>query len=134
MAKHEGQTEDKSILDQWQAETNMSTDDLLELRDSKRNELYLEQASGNEETDGPIEGGPLEDAIAISRAVNGEREVTDDIREEADEALNFFARTKPQFSQDEGTALIPEKEPKIHKGEISLMRWGFDDDPDDEFP
>jgi hypothetical protein len=130
MAKHE----DNTILDQWQAETNMSTDDLLELRDSKRNDLYLEQADGNESNDGPIEGGPLDDAIAISRAVNGEREVTDDIREEADEALNFFARTKPQFEQGEGEALIPDEEPTISKGEISLMRWAFDPDPDDEFP
>jgi hypothetical protein len=130
MAKHE----DDSILDQWQSETNMSTEELIDVRESERNELYLEQAEGNEESDGPIEGGPLSDAIAISRAVDGEREVTDDIREEADEALNFFARTKPQFDQDEGTPLLPNDKPKIHKGEISLMRWGFDPDPDDQFP
>jgi hypothetical protein len=130
MAKHE----DDSILDQWQQETNMSTSDLLEVRESKRNELYLEEASGNESTDGPIEGGPLSDSIAISRAVSGEREVTDDIREEAREAVNFHARTKPQFDQSEGEALIPDEDPKIHKDEMSLLRWAFDPDPDDEFP
>jgi hypothetical protein len=125
---------DKSIRERWQDETNMSTDQLMDLQESRRNELYLERASGNESGDKPLPGGPLEDAIAISKAVDGDRAFDEDVKAEAEEALNFFARTKPQFDQSEGEPLLEDEDPRIHKGEISLMRWGFDPDPDDEFP
>jgi hypothetical protein len=47
--------------------------------------------------------------------------------------MNFFSRTLAQFEQSEGEALIADEPPKIHKDELSLMRWGVDPAPGDKF-
>jgi hypothetical protein len=96
------------------------------------NEVYLEKAEGNQTENPPIAGGPLEDAIHLASTPRDEWGA--DERAEAEEALNFGARTFAQFDQDEGEPLLPDEEPRIHKDEISLQRWGFDPKPGDDFP
>jgi len=119
--------------DLWEQETNLEAPQLRAVRDDTRNEEYLETASdGREESDGPIPGGPLDDAIHLAETPRDEWGA--DERAEADEALNFLSRTLPQFGEDEGDPLRPDSEPRIHKGEMSLLRWGVDPNPDDGFP
>jgi len=117
--------------DRWESVTNLQADELRELQDSKRNEVYLDRAEGNEETDPPVPGGPLEDAIAMATTPRSQWDA--DLRKEADEGINFFSRTLPQFEQSEGEPLIEDESPKIHKDELSIMRWGVDPKPEDDF-
>jgi len=120
--------------DAWEEMTNLDREELKQLRKSKRNKIYLDKAEGNQEKDEnpPIPGGPLEDAITLAETPRDQW--GPDERAEAEEARNFLARTFPQFEQNEGEPLIEDKEPKVHKDEISLMRWGFDPNPKDRFP
>jgi len=54
--------------DAWEEMTNLDAPALRELKDSKRNKVYLDKAEGNQGSDDPpIEGGPLEDAIRIHK-------------------------------------------------------------------
>jgi len=119
--------------DRWEDVTNLQADDLQRLEDSERNEVYLERAEGNQGADDPpIPGGPLADAQHLAetpRSEWGEAE-----RAEADEAMNFLRRTLATFEQDEGEPLLPEDEPRIHKDEASLARWGVDVAPNDGWP
>jgi len=101
------------------------------LKKSKRNKEYLDKAEGNQEENPPLEGGPLDDAINLAQTPRGEW--TRKHREEAEEARNFLARSFPQFGQDEGEPLV-DSEPRVHKGEMQLLRWGFDPAPGDGFP
>lgn len=118
--------------DRWESVTNLDAPDLRAVKDSERNERYLDRASGNQgDDDPPIEGGPLEDAIHLAETPRDEWGA--DERAEADEALNFLSRWEADFSQEEGEALLPE-EPRVHKDELSGIRWGFDPAPGDEFP
>jgi len=119
------------VHDAWEDVTNLDAPALRSVRESRRNDEYLEQAEGNESSDGPIQGGPLDDAIHLAETPADEWGA--DEKAEAQEAFNFGARTFPQFEQDEGEALVDES-PKIHKGEMALIRWGYDPDPNDSFP
>lgn len=119
--------------DRWESVTNLDAPELRDLKESQRNEIYLERASdGRETSDPPIEGGPLSDALHL--ATTPPEDWTPDERAEADEAINYGARTFPQFEQSEGEPLIEDEEPRIHDGEIALQRWAFDPDPTDDFP
>jgi len=119
--------------DRWEEVTNLQEDDLRALKQSERNDVYLDRAEGNQRADNPpIPGGPLEDAIHLASTPRDEWGV--DERTEADEALNFLRRSVPQFDDSDGKALLPDTPPRVHKGEISLMRWGVDPKPDDGFP
>jgi len=117
--------------DRWESVTNLQADELRELQDSKRNEVYLDRAEGNEETDPPVPGGPLEDAITMATTPRSQWDA--DLRKEADEAINYGSRTFPQFEREDGKALLPDQEPRVTKGEIALERWGFEPHEDD-FP
>jgi hypothetical protein len=117
--------------DRWERVTNLDTPELERLEDSKRNEVYLERASGNQDQDNPpLPGGPLEDAQTLAETPRDEW--TSEHRAEAEEAINFLSRTLPQFEQSEGEALIDDG-PKIHKDELSIARWGVDVAPEDDF-
>lgn len=119
--------------DRWEDVTNLQADDLRDLQESERNDIYLEDAENNQgEDDPPIPGGPLDDAIHLAETPRDEW--GGDERAEADEAINFLARWKADFNQDAGDALLPDEEPRIHKDEIAAQRWGFDPDSEDEFP
>lgn len=119
--------------DAWTEMTNLDVGELRAIEDSERNDVYLDRASGTQGADNPpIPGGPLDDAIHLAETPRDEWGA--DERAEADEARNFLARTTAQFDQSEGEALLPDEEPRIHKDEMSLLRWGFDPAPDDEFP
>lgn len=121
--------------DRWEGMTNMQADDLRRLEESERYGLYLEDSgpdSGVERDDPPIPGGPLDDAIHLATTPRDEWGA--DEKEEAIEAENFLKRTVPQFDQDEGEALLPDEPPRIHRGEIALMRWASDPDKDDGWP
>jgi len=119
--------------DRWEDVTNLQADDLQRLEESERNDLYLEQAEGNQDDDNPpIPGGPLDDAIHLAETPRSEWGA--DERAEAEEAVNFANRTLPQFGDDEGEPLLPDEEPRIHMGELALQRWGFEPKADDDFP
>jgi len=95
--------------------------------------VYLDEAEGNQgDDDPPIPGGPLDDAIHLAETPRGEWGA--DERAEADEAINFTKRTLPQFDDEEGESLLPDEQPRVHKGEVALQRWAIDPVPDDEFP
>jgi len=118
--------------DRWEDVTNLDTPELEELEDSRRNELYLDAAAGNQGDDNPpIPGGPLDDAQHLASTPRDEW--GPDERAEAEEAINFLSRTMPQFEQSEGEPLIEDEPPKIHKDELSIMRWGVDPNPEDDF-
>jgi len=119
--------------DAWEEMTNLDLPELRDVRDSERNERYLDRAEGNQDSDNPpIPGGPLADAITLAETPRDEWAA--DERAEAEEARNFLARTFPQYEPDQGTALIEDESPRVHKNEMSLLRWGFDPEPSDEFP
>jgi len=118
--------------DAWEQMTNLDAPELKELKKSKRNKEYLDKAEGNQEENSPLEGGPLDDAITLAQTPRGEW--TRKHREEAEEARNFLARSFPQFGQDEGEPLVEDSKPRVHKGEMQLLRWGFDPAPGDGFP
>jgi hypothetical protein len=119
--------------DRWEDVTNLQADELRAVQDSQRNDIYLDRAEGNQGSDNPpIPGGPLDDAIHL--ASTPREGWGPDERAEADEAVNFLSRTLPQFDDDEGEALRPDVSPRVHKDEMSLIRWGVDPKPDDGFP
>jgi len=119
--------------DAWEEMTNLDLPELRDVRDSERNERYLDRAEGNQDSDNPpIAGGPLADAITLAETPRDEW--GPDERAEAEEARNFLARTFPQYEEDQGSPLIEDESPRVHKNEMSLLRWGFDPDPGDEFP
>jgi len=119
--------------DAWSEMTNLDADELRAVRESERNEVYLQRAEGNQgDDDPPIPGGPLDDAIHLAETPREEWGA--DERAEAAEAENFLNRTLAQFDQNEGEALLPDEEPRIHKDEMSIIRWGFDPEPEDQFP
>lgn len=119
--------------DRWEDVTNLQADDLRRLKRSERNDIYLDRAEGNQgDDDPPIPGGPLDDAIHLAETPRDEW--GPDERAEAEEGINFLSRTLPQFDDDEGEPLRPDVEPRVHKDEISLQRWGLDPVPDDDFP
>jgi|APHM01.1.fsa_nt_gi hypothetical protein len=117
--------------DRWTSVVNLDEEELREVQDSERNAIYLERAEGNQEEDPPIPGGPLDDAIHL--ASTPADEWGPDERAEADEAINFLSRWRADFDQSEGEPLLPDEEPRIHKDEMSGIRWGFDPS-DDGFP
>jgi hypothetical protein len=119
--------------DRWESVTNLQADALRRVQDSERNDIYLDRASGNQgDDDPPIPGGPLNDAIHLAETPRDEWGSEE--RAEADEAINFLSRWRGDFDESAGEALRPDVEPRIHKDEIAGMRWGFDPDPDDEYP
>jgi len=121
------------VHDAWEDVTNLDAGELRAVKDSRRNDVYLDRAEGNQGDDNPpIPGGPLDDAIHLAETPADEWGA--DEKAEAEEAFNFGARTFPQFAQDEGEPLLPDESPRIHKGEMALIRWGFDPDPSDSFP
>jgi len=106
---------------------------LRKVKHSERNAAYLDAAEGNQgDDDPPIPGGPLDDAIHLAETPRDEW--GDDEVAEAAEAENLLARTTAQFEQDEGDPLLPDESPRIHKDEMSLIRWGYDPAPGDRFP
>ncbi len=119
--------------DAWEEMTNLDLPELRDVRDSERNERYLDRAEGNQTDDNPpIPGGPLSDAITLAETPRDEWGA--DERAEAEEARNFLARTFPQYEEAQGSPLIEDEPPRVHKNEMSLLRWGFDPEPGDGFP
>lgn len=119
--------------DRWESVTNLQADELREVKQSERNEVYLDRAEGNQgDDDPPIAGGPLDDAIHLAETPRDEW--GEDERAEADEALNFLSRWGADFEQSEGDALLADDEPRVHKDEMAGIRWGFDPAPGDGYP
>jgi len=119
--------------DRWEGVTNLQADELRAVRESERNEVYLDRAEGNQgDDDPPIPGGPLDDAIHLASTPRDEWGA--DERAEAEQAINFLSRWRADFDQSDGDALLPDEAPRVHKDEMSGIRWGFDAAPEDEFP
>jgi len=118
--------------DRWEQATNLQADDLRELRKTKAHKRYLETASEQRQTsDPPISGGPLEDALHL--ATTPRDAWGPDERAEAEEALNWASRHRPQFDPDAGEDLV-EGPPRTTKADVAGARWGFDWRPDDGWP
>jgi len=119
--------------DLWEQETNLGAPQLRAVRDNARNDRYLEvSSSGREESDGPIPGGPLDDAIHL--ATTPASEWGPDERAEAEEAINWASRHRPQFDPEEGEDLTPGDGTKTTKADVAGWRWGFDWRLDDDLP
>jgi len=59
--------------DAWEEMTNLDLPELRDVRDSERNERYLDRAEGNQTDDNPpIPGGPLSDAITLAETPRDE--------------------------------------------------------------
>lgn len=126
----ERDTSPEEAHDIWEDETNLEAPQLRAVRDDPRNDAYLETASDGRETeDPPIPGGPLDDAIHLAETPADEWGA--DEKAEAEEALNFKARTLTQYGADEGEPLLPDEDPDFHTGEWALVRWGFAPEEDD---
>jgi len=123
----EGDTESLSpqeAHDRWESVTNLQADDLRRVRDLPEHDAYLDTASEQRQTeDPPIDGGPLEDAIHLAETPRDEWGA--DERAEAEEALNWASRHRPQFDKSEGEDLV-DGEPKTSKADVAGWRWGFD--------
>jgi hypothetical protein len=118
------------VHDVWEQETNLDAPELREVRNDPRNDAYLNQASdGREESDGPVPGGPLEDAQHLAETPRDQW--TPDEKAEAEEGLNYKARTLPQYGADEGEPLLPERPPDFHTGEWAMVRWAMAPEEDD---
>jgi hypothetical protein len=118
--------------DRFEKITNLDSGELERLENSRRNEIYLERAEGNQGADDPpIPGGPLADVQHLAGTPRSQ--YTEDERAEVDELVNFHSRTLAQFEQSEGEPLIEDEPPRIHKDEFSIMRWGVDPKPGDGF-
>jgi len=53
--------------DRWEEVTNLQENELRALKESERNDVYLDRAEGNQGADNPpIPGGPLDDAIHLA--------------------------------------------------------------------
>jgi len=116
--------------DRVEETVGLSVDELEALQDTKRFDEYNDQASGQETSDPPIPGGPTEDVIHLLETPAdewGKDEMT-----EANEWENYVSRTVPQYGESEGEPLIPDEEPDIHKGEMALLTWGIQPEPESD--
>jgi len=119
--------------DRWEDTTNLQADELRNLKDTAEHEAYLDKSSEKRQTsDPPIAGGPLDDAIHLAETPRDEW--GKDERAEAEEALNWASRHRPQFDPDEGEDLTPGDGTKTTKADVAAARWGFDWRPDDDWP
>jgi hypothetical protein len=115
----------KQIHDRWERATNLQAAQLRDLRDTREHDAYLEQASdGREESDGPIPGGPLDDAIHLAETPRTEWGADEKV--EAREALNYARRHVPQYAKSDGEDLTPGDGVKTTKADVAHARWGFD--------
>lgn len=118
--------------DRWESVTNLQASELRDLRDTPEHEAYLDAASdGREESDGPIPGGPLDDAIHLASTPRGEW--GPDEKAEAEEALNYGRRHFPQYKTSAGEDLV-DGPPKTTKADVAHARWGFDLRLGDDWP
>jgi len=109
---------------------HLTVGELRELKETQRFEEYNDRASGQETDDPPIPGGPTEDVIHLM--TTPAEEWGDDEMAEADEWANYASRTIPQYDETEGEPLLPEQNPDIHKGEMALLTWGLQPEPESD--
>jgi hypothetical protein len=120
----------QQMHDRWEQATNLQAAQLRDLRDTPEHDAYLEQASdGRELSDGPIPGGPLDDARHLAETPRAEW--TNKEYAEAEEALNYGRRHVAQYAKSDGTDLTPGDGVKTTKADVAHARWGFDLREDD---
>lgn len=125
-------TTPREAHDIWESKTDLQAGDLRDLRGDPVHDAYLDVAEGTQgDDDPPIPGGPLDDAIHLAETPADEWG-TDELAE-AEEALNWQARHKPQFEPDAGEDLVEGDDVRTNKREVAAARWGFDFD-DDSWP
>lgn len=122
------------LHDRFERVTNITAQEGREVLESKRNEVYKRRNSSQAQ-----EGDePLEDFIRLAETPASEWQDKDDgfnEVEEAKELLDFVDRTAAQGAEKEKEgAMLPDEEPHYGKQEMSLMRWGVDVFPEDEYP
>lgn len=122
----EGELTNHELHDRWEASTNLTVAQLRRFKDSKYNEVYLEENSSQAQ-----EGNePLNDAIMLAETPAdewGEEE-----REEATEALNWIDRHGAQAEDGLGDNFLTDEE-DMTKREAAGIRWGVDWDDEIEW-
>lgn len=119
--------------DRWEDATNLDAPELRGLKETPEHDEYLDAASEQRQTnDPPIAGGPLDDAIHLAETPADEWGA-DEVAE-AEEALNWASRHRPQYEKTEGEDLTPGDGVKTTKADVAAARWGFDWKPEDEWP
>jgi len=117
----------QQIHDDLARETNMTPDQLRQLKQSDNFERYGEVKSGGEEL-----AQPVDDMIRLLEAPAAEYECEDDGFNECEEgkqALSFLSRMK---ANDSGEP-ISGTDPPLSKRDMSLYAWGYDPDQSDGF-
>lgn len=118
----------QDIHDELARETNMTPDELRDLKETKNWEIYGEQKSGGEDLDEPVD-----DMIRLLETPASEYEDKDDgfnEVEEANQAIDFLNRMK---GVEDGEPM-PESDPGMSKRDMSLLAWGYDPDESDGWP
>lgn len=118
--------------DRWESVTNLQADQLDDLRDLPEHDAYLDAAEGRQTDNPPIAGGPLDDALHLATTPRDEWGA--DERAEAEEAINWASRHRPQFEKSEGEDLTPGDGTKTTKADVAAWRWGFDWRLGDDLP
>lgn len=116
----------KRIHDELARETNMTPAELRRWRESENFDVYKRRKSGGEDID-----KPLDDMITLleTPADEYDREGFNEI-EEGKQAINFLSRMKGVEQGDP----MPGSDPPLSKRDASLINWGFDPEPNDNFP
>jgi len=116
------------IHDELANATNMTPSELDDLTETKNWDIYGERKSGGEDLNEPVD-----DMIRLLETPASEYEDTDDgfnEVEEANQALSFLARMK---GVEDGEPM-PNSDPPMSKRDMSLLAWGYDPEPEDNFP
>jgi len=120
----------RDVVETVREVTNLDAADLRDLEGSEVRERYLADASGQKERDdGPLPGGPIEDAIALHEVPLDEADERH--KTEGIELINFGKRATAQFDKTAGDDLAPEVDAKVSSAYAALNNWGFDPVEDD---
>lgn len=117
----------RQLHDRFEKNTNLDPRLVDDLRASEAFEEYRDAKSGGQ----PI-GEPLDDYERLATTPASEWEDKDDgfnEVEEAEELLDYVDRTAAQGADGQELG-----DTGVTKQELSLLTWGVDVDPEDEFP
>lgn len=118
----------QKIHDELAQATNMTADELRDLKETENWEIYGERKSGGEDLNEPVD-----DMIQLLETPASDYKDEDDgfnEVKEANQALDFLNRMK---GVDDGDPM-PDSDPPMSKRDMSLLAWGYDPDADDRWP
>ena len=118
----------QDIHDELAQATNMTADELRDLKETENWDIYGERKSGGEDLNEPVD-----DMIRLLETPASQYEDKDDgfnEVEEANQALDFLSRMKGVEDGED----MPDSDPGMSKRDMSLLAWGYDPEPDDYWP